>query len=75
MLGCQDAYYRKSAAVPLLTQHNYHYRLTLQLYTTGYKMLLLNMQHATLSFLNSLQGISLSFIDAKMQSCKSTNSK
>ena len=23
-LGCQDAYYRKSAAVPLLTQHNYH---------------------------------------------------
>ena len=37
-LGCQDAYYRKCAAVSLLTQHNYHYKLTLQLYTTGSKM-------------------------------------
>lgn len=45
MLGCQDAYHRKSTAVLLLTQHNYHYRLTLQLYTTGFKMLLLNTVH------------------------------
>ena len=50
MLGCQDAYYCKrqklSAAVPLLTQHNYSYRLTLQLYTTCFKMSLLNTVHS-----------------------------
>ena len=49
MLACQDACYRKSAAVPLLTQHNYHYRLTLQLYTAGYKMSLLNTVHMTIT--------------------------
>ena len=34
MLGCRDAYNRKSAAEPLLTNTTqYHYKLTSQLYT------------------------------------------